>query len=82
MSAWAKGFYIAKSYVDAALLEELLSHGYHYAHFLSRSSLRAMLKSYLEKRSIEKTTWISYLMLLLMHITVKLFCINTEINQS
>ena len=54
MSAWAKGFYIAKSYVDAALLEELLSHGYHYAHFLSRSSLRAMLKSYLEKKIYRK----------------------------
>ena len=54
MSAWAKGFYIAKSYVDAALLEELLSHGYHYPHFLSRSSLRAMLKSYLEKKIYRK----------------------------
>ena len=50
MRAWAKGFHISKSSVEVALFEELLSHGCHYAHFLSRSSLRAMLKTYLEKK--------------------------------
>ena len=50
MWAWAKGFHILKSFVEAALSEELLSHGCHYAHFLSRSSLRSMLKAYLEEK--------------------------------
>ena len=50
MWAWAKGFHIPKSFVEAALSEELLSHGCHYAHFLSRSSLRVMLKAYLEEK--------------------------------
>ena len=49
MWAWAKGFHIPKSFVEAALSEELLSHGCHYAHFLSRSSLRVLLKAYLEE---------------------------------
>ena len=35
MWAWAKGFRIPKSSVEGALLEELLSHGCQYAHFLS-----------------------------------------------
>ena len=45
-----KGFYISESSVEAALSEELLPRGCHYAYFLSRSSLRAMLKTYLEKK--------------------------------
>ena len=35
MWAWVKGFHIPKSSVEAALSEELLSQGCHYAHFLS-----------------------------------------------
>ena len=50
MWTWAKGFRISESSVEVALSEELLSHGCHYAHFLSRSSLRAVLKTYLEKK--------------------------------
>ena len=50
MWAWAKEFHIPKSSVGAVLLEELLSRGCHYAHFLSRSSLRVMLKTYLEEK--------------------------------
>ena len=46
MWAWPKGFHIPKSSVEAALSGELLSHGC----FLSRSSLRVMLKTYLEEK--------------------------------
>ena len=36
----------------AALSEELLSHGCHYAHFLSRSSLRVMLKNIFRRKNL------------------------------
>ena len=54
MWALAKGFHIHKSFVEAGLSEELLLHGCHYAHFLSRSSLRVMLKTYLEEKIYRK----------------------------
>ena len=54
MWPWAKGFHIPKSSVEAALSEELLSHGCHYTDFFSRSSLRFILKAYLEENIYRK----------------------------
>ena len=50
MWACAKGFHIPKTSVEVALSEELLSYGCHYARFLSRSSLKVILKTYLEEK--------------------------------
>ena len=52
MWAWVKGFHIPKSSVEAASLEESLSHGCHYAHFLSRSSLRVVLKTLFRRKNL------------------------------
>ena len=81
MWACTRGFHIPKSSARAVLLEELLSKGCYYAHLLVRNSFRLILKTILEKKkSIEKVTWISHSMFLLMYIAAKLLINHSRYN--